>query len=200
MNPTTPQDPEDGRNPFAENRGRLRVKERIQRSALFGATLTVLIVAVVIFGTIAARGLPVLWKFGSTFLTESPETLVVFKINPGETLSLPPEGFETLERSNPDVAFQNVSDSTVPVPQNSFVLGKGLHPMAASVARELEEAAGERVGAQGAPDGVREEGGRGEVEVRLVAIEGSLVGRVREPLAEVGHPLGLPAAANFERG
>lgn len=109
------------------------------------ATWTVLLIAIIIFGTIAWRGAPVLWKYGSGFLTQSPETLVVMKIPKNVSLSLPGDDLAQLQRSNPTVAFGAVSDYQIPVLQNSFVVPEGSARMMPALANALEEAGGRRL-------------------------------------------------------
>lgn len=151
MKPDTPQpdrsssSPPDSVPPFHGNRGKRGLLEGFQKFGLLMATWTVLFIAIIIFGTIAWRGAPVLWKYGSGFLTQSPETLVVMKIPKNVSLSLPGDDLAQLQRSNPTVAFGAVSDYQIPVLQNSFVVPEGSARMMPALANALEEAGGRRL-------------------------------------------------------
>ena len=81
-------------NPFGAQETSLRKVEKVQRAVLWSSTWFVLLIAGLIFGTIAVRGVPVLMKYGSSFITESPETLFVLKIAPETPLQLAPDDFE----------------------------------------------------------------------------------------------------------
>lgn len=133
------------RNPFAGDRGQRSVIERFQKGGLLAATWTVLLIAIIIFGTIAWRGAPVLWKYGSGFLTQSPETLVVMAMTKDLPLSLPGEDLAQLKRSNPNVTFGKVEEYQVPVLQNSFIIPEGTPRMTPTVANALEDASGRRL-------------------------------------------------------
>lgn len=151
MKPDTPQpdrsssSPPDSVLPFHGNRGKRGLLEGFQKFGLLMATWTVLFIAIIIFGTIAWRGAPVLWKYGSGFLTQSPETLVVMKIPKNVSLSLPGDDLAQLQRSNPTVAFGAVSDYQIPVLQNSFVVPEGSARMMPALANALEDAGGRRL-------------------------------------------------------
>lgn len=129
-------------NPFGAPESSLRRVELVQRAVLWCSTWFVLLIAGIIFGTIAVRGVPVLLKYGSSFVTESPETLFVLKVGAGTSLQLAPDDFERLERSNPQANFTNVTDSITPRDRVSYLVPAGDYRIALGLVRDLEEATG----------------------------------------------------------
>ncbi|MBK1833982.1 PstA family ABC transporter permease [Roseibacillus ishigakijimensis] len=129
-------------NPFAHHESSLQKVEKLQRVLLWSATWFVLLIAGIIFGTILMRGAPVLAKYGTSFLTNSPETLFVLKINEGTTLELPPKDYELVERSNPQLDFAGVTPLEVPRERVSFVVPPGHHRLSLGKLRDLEMATG----------------------------------------------------------
>lgn len=129
-------------NPFGAPESSLRRVELVQRAVLWCSTWFVLLIAGIIFGTIAVRGVPVLLKYGSSFVTESPETLFVLKVGAGTSLQLAPDDFERLERSNPQAHFTNVTDSITPRDRVSYLVPAGDYRIALGLVRDLEEATG----------------------------------------------------------
>lgn len=129
-------------NPFGATKNSLQKVEFLQRAVLWCSTWVVLLIAGVIFGTIAVRGVPVLLKYGSSFVTESPETLFVLKVGAGTSLQLAPDDFERLQRSNPQAQFTQIKDRSTPRVRVSFVVPKGNYRIALGLVRELEEATG----------------------------------------------------------
>jgi phosphate transport system permease protein len=93
-------------NPFRTSSGRRRFKDRSGHVVLAIFTYFVLGCAAYIFFDITAKGLPVLLGKqhsvgGMSFLTESPETLVVFKNGDGEAVSMAMSDFTEFKKSNP---------------------------------------------------------------------------------------------------
>jgi len=130
-------------NPFQVNeRNSLRKMEKAQRGVLWLSTWFVLLVAGIIFGTIAVRGFPVLVKYGSSFLTESPETLFVLKIAADQELELSANDFKRVKRFNPAAQFTGVEEFGVERKRTSFVVPKGSYAMPLTWVRELEKATG----------------------------------------------------------
>ncbi len=130
-------------NPFAVNeQGSLRKREKMQTAVLWSSTWFVLLIAGIIFGTIAVRGIPVLMKHGTSFLTKSPETLFVLKVAADREMQLVPDDFATLRRSNPAAKFTNISDREVERARTSFVVPKGNYEMPLGKVRDLEAVAG----------------------------------------------------------
>ena len=133
----------DFKNPFAANEDNpLRKVERAQRAVLWSSTWFVLLIAGIIFGTIAVRGVPVLMKYGSSFLTESPETLFVLKISADQELQATPDDFEHLQRSNPGAKFRGVEDFQVERARTSFVVPEGDYRLPLGLVRDLEVVTG----------------------------------------------------------
>jgi phosphate transport system permease protein len=130
-------------NPFeVVEQSSLRKKEKVQRGILWFSTWFVLLIAGIIFGTIAVRGVPVLMKYGTSFLTESPETLFVFKVCADREMQLSPDDFRTLKRSNPGAQFVGIKDTSVERSQTSFVVPEGDYQMPLALVRDLEEVTG----------------------------------------------------------
>lgn len=137
-----PPEAPEASNPFAATKSSLQKAEFLQRAVLWCSTWVVLLIAGIIFGTIGLRGVPVLLKYGASFVTESPETLFVFKVSAGTSLQLPPEDFERLQRSNPQAQFTGMKERSISRERVSFVLPKGEYRIALGTVRELEEATG----------------------------------------------------------
>ena len=132
-------------NPFrGDEKSSLRKKEKMQRGVLWFCTWFVLLIAGVIFGTIAVRGVPVLMKYGSSFLTESPETLFVLKVEAKKEMQLPPEDFERIQRSNPAAKFVGVGDRSESRERTSFVVPEGTYAIPLGLVRDLEEVTGRK--------------------------------------------------------
>lgn len=131
------------KNPFAANEeSSLRKVEKAQRAVLWSSTWFVLLIAGIIFGTIAVRGVPVLMKFGSSFLTESPETLFVLKVAADEELQLSPDDFESVKRSNPGAQFIGIESFSVERARTSFVVPEGSYSVPLAGVRDLEQITG----------------------------------------------------------
>lgn len=131
------------RNPFeADESSSLRKKEKVQRGILWFSTWFVLLIAGIIFGTIAVRGVPVLMKYGSSFLTQSPETLFVLKVGADQQMQLPPSDFETIQRSNPSAEFVGVAKTTIERARTSFVVPPGDYRLPLGLVRDLEAVTG----------------------------------------------------------
>ncbi|MDQ8192250.1 PstA family ABC transporter permease [Roseibacillus persicicus] len=139
--PDTARNP-DASNPFLAHKSSLRKVEFFQRLVLWSSTWFVLLIAGIIFGTIAVRGVPVLMKYGSSFLTESPETLFVLKVGAGKTLQVPTEDFSRLERSNPQTNFKDVQELGVERARTSFVVPEGNYRLKVGLVRDLEVVTG----------------------------------------------------------
>ena len=129
-------------NPFLTRNSSLQKREKAQRAVLWSSTCFVLLIAGLIFGTIAVRGLPVLKKHGMSFFTESPETLFVLKVAAGEKLQLSSEDFKRFKRSNPTVQLTEVEEFEEPLARTSFVLPEGEARLHIAQARAIEEATG----------------------------------------------------------
>ena len=129
-------------NPFGARKSSLQTVETLQRFTLWSSTWFVLLVAGTIFGTIAFRGLPVLVKYGSSFITESPETLFVLKVAADQPLVLAPDDFATLKRSNPQAKFVTEDDFEEERSRTTFVVPKGNYQIPLGKVRELEEVTG----------------------------------------------------------
>lgn len=132
----------DPSNPFKAHESPLRKVEFIQRAVLWSSTWFVLLIAGIIFGTIGVRGMPVLLKYGASFLTESPETLFVLKVAADKPLQLSPEDFARLQRSNPQAKFVKVQDSSVERERTSFVVPIGDYRIKLALVRDLEDVTG----------------------------------------------------------
>ena len=129
-------------NPFGAQETSLRKVEKVQRAVLWSSTWFVLLIAGLIFGTIAVRGVPVLMKYGSSFITESPETLFVLKIAPETPLQLAPDDFERLKRSNPQAKFTQVEDFEVERERTTFAVPEGEYRIPLGSVRDLEGVTG----------------------------------------------------------
>ncbi|MGJ8726473.1 MAG: PstA family ABC transporter permease [Roseibacillus sp.] len=129
-------------NPFGARESSLQKVEKVQRAVLWSSTWFVLLIAGIIFGTIAVRGVPVLMKYGSSFITESPETLFVLKIAADTPLELAPADFARLERSNPQAKFTNVENFEVERERTTFAVPEGDYRIPLGSVRDLEGVTG----------------------------------------------------------
>ena len=129
-------------NPFGARESSLGKVEKVQRAVLWSSTWFVLLIAGIIFGTIAVRGVPVLMKYGSSFVTESPETLFVLKVAAKTPLVLAPDDFERLERSNPQAKFTQVEDFAVERERTTFAVPAGDYRIPLGSVRDLEGVTG----------------------------------------------------------
>ncbi|MBK1791818.1 PstA family ABC transporter permease [Persicirhabdus sediminis] len=112
-------------NPFKQGKSRLRTIERIQRSVLLIATYSILISALVVFGTIIKNGAPVLWDKGFSFLTEKPQTLTVLDVAATEGLEISADGFERIVGDNKKLPVENSEEFEKSYPHTRFDLQPG---------------------------------------------------------------------------
>ena len=139
---TLPTPEADPSNPFEAQKSSLQLVEKMQRALLWSSTWFVLLVAGIIFGTIAVRGIPVIMKYGSSFITESPETLFVLKVSADQPLQLKPDDFATLQRSNPQADFVQIESFEVERPRTTFVVPTGDYQLPLTRVRNLEAVTG----------------------------------------------------------
>lgn len=131
-------------NPFLRKSDRREKMDKLIRFSLWSATWSILLVASLIFGTIAWRGIPVLWKYGSDFWTKSPEALTVIELPSGGQLQAYSSSLEELKRYNPKLSLRDEEVFTRPLAKTSFILQQGTHSLPLDAVRLLEEATSTR--------------------------------------------------------
>jgi len=113
--------------PFVGRQKKGRTKERIVRALFIAATYLILLCAAFVFGKIIYQGTPVLWQYGTHFLTRSPETLVVSEFDQSKGVRMQRDDFEVLAIYNPDFEPANVTESTETTTLELFELPAGRH-------------------------------------------------------------------------
>ncbi len=114
-------------NPFCQSKGGKRYREKLQKAFFCFATYFVLLCASVIFGKIIYEGTPVLWRMGTDFLTQKPQTLAVVEAIESDSIEIPTENFDNILRSNDDDALpiDNVEEFEKSFPYKRFNLMPG---------------------------------------------------------------------------
>ncbi|QQL46261.1 PstA family ABC transporter permease [Sulfuriroseicoccus oceanibius] len=125
--------------PFVGRKKQGRSKELTVRGLFIAATYFILLCAAFIFGKIIYQGTPVLWQYGSHFLTRSPETLVVSEFDQSKGIRMQKEDFEVLGIYNPDFEPANLTESTETSTLEVFELAAGSHLIMDGWLSTLEE-------------------------------------------------------------
>jgi len=114
-------------NPFCKSKSGKRYNETFQKVFFCFATYFVLLCASVIFGKIIYEGAPVLWRMGTDFLTQKPQTLAVIEAIESEGIEIPTENFDNMLRSNGDDALplKDVEEFEKSFPYKRFKLMPG---------------------------------------------------------------------------
>ena len=97
-----------GQNPFASKAVKLKRRDRAISFGLGAATYFILACTLYIFADIAFKGIPVVFKTEAPFVnfeffTKSPETLMTFETEEGETYKMNFSEYSQFKRDNPDV-------------------------------------------------------------------------------------------------
>lgn len=114
-------------NPFRRKRCGIAFNEVAQYGFFSFATYCVLLCALVIFGKIVIGGAPVLWRKGTDFLTQKPQTLAVVEAVEADGIEIPTENFDNILGSNARDALpvKNVEEFRKSFPYKRFTLMPG---------------------------------------------------------------------------
>ncbi len=93
---------QDQTNPFATKKGFLQTKEKAQKFLLIFGTYSIIFFTLFVFWEILSKGAPVLYQYGTDFITRKPESLEVLAFDAGDKLEIPKKSYKTLKTYNPD--------------------------------------------------------------------------------------------------
>lgn len=104
---------ESQENVFQNSSSTRKRKDQIITNAVRLATYLILIVGLAIFGSIIVKGLPVIFGgdngfINTEFLTQSPETLVVYENEAGEKVSINNTEYREVLKENPEAVFKDL--------------------------------------------------------------------------------------------
>lgn len=114
-------------NPFCKKQRGTPVSEIFQYGFFSFATYCILLCALVIFGKIIIEGAPVIWRKGTDFITQKPQTLAVVEAVEADGIEIPTKNFDNILSSNDDDALplKNVEEFKKSFPYKRFSLLPG---------------------------------------------------------------------------
>lgn len=114
-------------NPFCKSKSGKRYGEKAQQTFFCFATYAILLCACAIFGKIIYEGTPVLWRMGSDFFTQKPQTLAVVEAAESKGIEVPTKNFDNILRSNGSdtLPLENLEEFEKNFPYKRFELLDG---------------------------------------------------------------------------